>query len=114
MSPSPADFSQITELLEIKRLYEEAEERFKLKMAEKEEQIQMLEGEIADLRRMIEEREQGEGSLKAQVEQLQAENERLKAEATKKINTLNERIRDLNQKLMEATGGKPQTGFFKR
>ncbi len=114
MSPSPADFSQITELLEIKRLYEEAEERFKLKMTEKEEQIQTLEREIADLRRMIEEREQGEGSLKAQVEQLQAENELLKAEATKKINTLNERIRDLNQKLMEATGGKPQTGFFKR
>ena len=114
MSPSPADFSQITELLEIKRLYEEAEERFKLKMTEKEEQIQTLEREIADLRRMIEEREQGEGSLKAQMEQLQAENERLKAEANKKINTLNERIRDLNQKLMEATGGKPQTGFFKR
>ncbi len=114
MAPSPGDFSKITELLEIKRLYEEAEERFNLKMREKDEQIQMLEAEIADLRRMIEERDEGESSLKQQVEQLQAERERLKAEATQKINTLNERIRDLNQKLMEATGGKSPTGFFKR
>ena len=27
MAPSPADFSQIVELMEIKRLYEEQEER---------------------------------------------------------------------------------------
>jgi len=114
MAPSPADFSKITELLEIKRLYEETEERFNLKMREKDEQIQMLENEIADLRKMIEERDEGESSLQQQVEQLQTEKERLKAEATKKINTLNERIRDLNQKLMEATGGKAQSGFFKR
>ncbi len=114
MAPSPADFSQITELLEIKRLYEEAEERSKVKLAEKDEQIQSLETEIADVRRILEEREEGEGSVKSEVEQLRAENERLKAEATKKINTLNERIRDLNQKLMDATGGKGQSGFFKR
>ncbi len=115
MAPAPGDFSKITELLEIKRLYEEAEERHRLKLAEKDEQIQQLEAEIADLRKALEERESGSDELRKQVEQLRAANQRLQAEATEKINALNERIRDLNKRLMEATGGKgPATGFFKR
>ena len=47
MSPSPADFSQITELLETKRLYEEMEERHRSKLTEKDEQIEALKADLA-------------------------------------------------------------------
>ena len=115
MAPSAADFSQITELLETKRLYEEIEERHKVKIAEKDGRIADLEAEIADLRRILEE-ESGSGEEhKKELAQAKAEVQRLREESEKKINALNERIRDLNQKLAGQGGGsKPTTGFFKR
>ncbi len=50
MAPSPADFSEITGLLETKKLYEEAEEVHRTKMAERDEVIADLERELAELR----------------------------------------------------------------
>jgi len=115
MAPSAADFSQITELLETKRLYEEIEERHKVKITEKDEQIAQLETEIADLRTMLEQNAGSGEELRKKLEQLQAENQRLREESTQKINALNERIRELNQRLQQGGGGaKPTTGFFKR
>lgn len=114
MAPSPADFSEIVELLEVKHLYEESEERHKVEMQEKQEQIAQLEAEIADLRRAFEEDTGSVDNLKRQVEQLHGENQRLREESNKKVNALNERIRELNQRLKEATAGKNPSGFFKR
>ncbi len=115
MAPSAADFSQITELLETKRLYEEIEERHKVKIAEKDGRIAELEAEIADLRRMLEETSGSGEEHKKELAQAKAEVQRLREESEKKINALNERIRDLNQKLAGQGGGsKPTTGFFKR
>ncbi len=39
---SDSDFSQITQLLEIKRLYEEQEEKWKLRLSEKDEEVNKL------------------------------------------------------------------------
>ena len=50
MAPSPADFANIIELTEIKRLYEEQEERWKLRTVEKDEQIAQLEAQVAALK----------------------------------------------------------------
>ena len=113
MAPSPSDFSEITELLEVKKLYEELEERHRVKLQEKEEQIISLEEEVAALRESVEERSGATEELRQQIDQLQAENQRLREESAQKINQLNERIRELNQRLMEATGKNP-SGFFKR
>ncbi len=113
MAPSPSDFSEITELLEVKKLYEELEERHRVKLQEKEEQIMDLEREIATLREAVEERSGATDELRQQIDNLQAENQRLREESAQKINQLNERIRELNQRLMEATGKNP-SGFFKR
>ena len=55
MAPSPADFSQITELLETKRLYEEMEERHRSKIQEKDEQIEALEADLTALREQVQE-----------------------------------------------------------
>jgi len=111
MAPSPADFSEITGLLETKRLYEEMEERHKVKLAEKDDQIAQLEQEIADLRTTIDANVGGADDLRRQLDQVQAENARLRDESQQKINSLNERIKSLNQQLQD--GGKG-AGFFKR
>ena len=113
MSPSPADFSQITELLETKKLYEEAEERHRLKLAEKDEQLRDLENEIAELRASLMESQESTDQWQRKLESADSEAMRIREESQQKINLLNERIRELNQKLQEG-GGKAASGFFKR
>ena len=112
MSPSPADFSQITALLETKKLYEELEERHRVKLAETDEQVGALELELGDLRAALEANTGGVDELRRQLELAQAESQRLRDEAQQKINALNDRIRELNARLQD--GGKAGTGFFKR
>ncbi len=114
MAPSAADFSQITELLETKRLYEELEERHKVKIQEKEERISDLESEVTDLRLNLEQSSGSSEEGKRELDQARAEAQRLREDSEQKINVLNERIKDLNQKLSGPGGGKPTTGFFKR
>jgi twitching motility protein PilT len=113
MSPSPADFSQITELLETKRLYEEMEERHRAKLAEKDEQIEGLEADLANLRQHLDEISSGNEEVRRQGDLARTEMARVREESQQKINALNERIRELNQQLQN--GGKgPASGFFKR
>jgi twitching motility protein PilT len=112
MTPSPADFSQITELLETKKLYEEAEERHRMKLAEKDEQIHALENEIADLRSNIMDNSESAEEWRRKIENAQGEVNRVREESQQKINMLNDRIRELNQQLKN--GGKQASGFFKR
>jgi twitching motility protein PilT len=113
MSPSPADFSQITELLETKKLYEEAEERHRLKLAEKDEQLRDLENEIAELRASLMEASESTEQWQRKLESAESESMRVREEAQQKINLLNERIRELNLRLQDG-GGKAASGFFKR
>jgi twitching motility protein PilT len=113
MSPSPADFSQITELLETKKLYEEAEERHRLKLAEKDEQLRDLENEIAELRASLMDSSESTEQWQRKLEAAESDSMRIREEAQQKINLLNERIRELNVKLQEG-GGKAASGFFKR
>jgi twitching motility protein PilT len=109
MAPSPADFSEITGLLETKKLYEEAEEVHRSKLAERDEVIADLEKEVAELRAQAEQATDGSDELRREVEHAKAEVARVREESQAKINSLNERIRDLNQQL--SGNGK---GFFKR
>jgi twitching motility protein PilT len=113
MSPSPADFSEITELLETKKLYEETEERHRMKIAEKDEQIRDMENEIAELREQITDNSDTVDEWRQKVEGSQSEIARVREESQQKINVLNERIRELNAQVKN--GGKaPGSGFFKR
>lgn len=115
MAPSAADFSQITELLETRDLYEEMEERHQVKIQEKDDRISDLEAEVTDLRVALEENSGTSEESNKELDQAKAELLRIRDDSEKKINALNERIRDLNQKLSGQGGGsKPTTGFFKR
>jgi septal ring factor EnvC (AmiA/AmiB activator) len=118
MAPSPADFAQIVELMEIKRLYEEQEERWRQRFSEKEELITQLEGQLASLKQEAASSGATLAEMRNQIEASRAEKDRVIQEANARIEKLNERIRDLNQQLVgsgKATGPeKPATGFFKR
>ena len=117
MPPSPADFAQITELMEVKRLYEEQEERWKARMHEKDELVAQLEGELATLRQDSSSASVTLAELRNQAEAMRAEKERLLQEHNARIEKLNERIRELNQQLLaqgKVPAEKPQSGFFKR
>ncbi|MFA6956491.1 MAG: PilT/PilU family type 4a pilus ATPase [Thermoanaerobaculia bacterium] len=98
--PSYSDFSQIMELMDIKKLHEEQEDKFRMRMMEKDQEIENLKH---DLEWKVQQAREGggDGAEKDQeIIKLRAENERLRAEAQQKINQMQERIKELNQKLM--------------
>ena len=118
---SANDFSAITELMDIKKLYEEQEEKFRLRLQEKEEQIGQLEADLHERERLIDARAQANAESEGEIQRLRTENERTRQEMAAKVAQLNDRIRDLNQRLLGTGGsapvaagpGNPQ-GFFKR
>jgi twitching motility protein PilT len=115
MAPSPADFSQITELLETKQLYEEMEERHSAKLSEKDEQIEALQADLAALRNQIQDTSGTADEIRREAEIARSEVQRAREESQQKINALNERIRELNEQMKDGGGGgKGSTGFFKR
>jgi twitching motility protein PilT len=122
MSPSPNDFAAITELLDVKRLYEEQEEKWKQRVAEKEDLIAQLEADVQERDRQLQSRLQQGAEVEGEAQRIRAEAERARQEMNAKVAQLNERIRELNQRLLAATGGSggavppttPAGGFFKR
>src|SRR5450759_937152 len=120
MSPSANDFSAITELMDVKRLYEEQEDKWRQRLVEKDELISSLEAEVAERDRMIQAKAQQSAEAEGEIQKVRADAERQRQETVAKVAQLNERIKDLNQRLQGsgATPGTPaatpQAGFFKR
>ncbi len=114
--PSTADFAAILELQEFKRLYEEQEEKIRIRMQEKEEQVAGLHVAI---RQRDEQAEELKGRLQEMAqdrERLRGDYNRLRQEAQEKIDKLMERIKELNQRIMgsgEAGTGERKTGIFR-
>jgi len=104
MSPSYSDFSQITELMDIKRLYEEQESQFRQRMLEKEEQIDTLRHDLEYRNRMVTERTATFQQKDEEIARIRADADRLRADAQAKVAQLQERIKELNQKLMGVSG----------
>jgi hypothetical protein len=111
------DFSQITQLMDVKRLYEEQEEKWKLRLSEKEEELARYGAELRDQRRTIDGRNELVQEFETEIGRLKVENDRIQKEFQQKIVQLNERIKELNQRVMLAEGGAKTAanqGFFKR
>ncbi|HEX7190934.1 MAG TPA: PilT/PilU family type 4a pilus ATPase [Thermoanaerobaculia bacterium] len=100
MAPSYSDFSQITELMDIKRLYEEQEVQWRQRLADKDEELEGLRHDVDFLRSQMAQNQGGDRQREEEVGRMRAENERLRADAQAKIGQLQERIKELNQKLM--------------
>jgi twitching motility protein PilT len=121
--PSTADFAEIQELMGIKKMYEEQEEKFRLRLSEKEEAIAHLEDDIANMREHQVQEVGNIKEIKAENASLKREVESIKKDAQEKLRTLQERIKDLNQQLLDSRSkagtsapadDKKPSGFFKR
>jgi twitching motility protein PilT len=104
MAPSYSDFSQITELMDIKRLYEEQESQWRQRMADRDEELEGLRHDIDYLRTQVAQNQGGDRQKDEEIARLRGEAERLRADAQAKITQLQERIKELNQKLMQSGG----------
>lgn len=102
MSPTTSDFSQILELQQFRRLYEEQEEKVRLRLAEKDEQIADLHAQIQGRDGQLDELRQRQQELAQDRERLRGDYGRLRQEAQEKIDKLMTRIKELNVQL---TGG---------
>ncbi|HEX7155258.1 MAG TPA: PilT/PilU family type 4a pilus ATPase [Thermoanaerobaculia bacterium] len=102
MAPSYSDFSQITELMDIKRLYEEQEVQWRTRLSDKDEQLEGLRHDVDFLRQQLAQFQGGQNQKDEEIARMRGENDRLRADAQAKINQLQERIKELNQKLMAA------------
>jgi twitching motility protein PilT len=102
MAPSYSDFSQITELMDIKRLYEEQEVQWRQRLGEKDEELENLRHDVDYLRTQVAQNQGGDRQKDEEIARLRSETERLRADAQAKIAQLQERIKELNQKLMGA------------
>jgi twitching motility protein PilT len=120
MAPSANDFSAITELMDIKKLYEEQEEKWRQRLAEKDEVVATLENNLHEKDRIIQQRAQQGQEAETELQRMRQDQERMRQEMAAKVAQLNERIKDLNARLVggapsgpipQAT---PQSGFFKR
>jgi twitching motility protein PilT len=103
MAPSYSDFSQITELMDIKRLYEEQEVQWRQRLADKDEEIQNLRHDMEWRVQAAQQQAASTSGQSEEVARMKGENERLRADAQAKITQLQERIKELNQKLMAAS-----------
>jgi len=104
MAPSYSDFSQITELMDIKRLYEEQEVQWRQRLADKDEEIENLRRDMEFREQQLNDQQGAFSSKDEEIARLRADMDRLRAEAQAKIAQAQERIKELNQKLMGATG----------
>ncbi len=100
MTPSTADFSQIVELQEYRKLYEEQEEKNKIRMAEKDARLLEMEQLVEERDRQIQQLGAQLEEGKRQLEKMRGEYKRLRGEAQEKIDKLAERIKELNQRLL--------------
>jgi twitching motility protein PilT len=100
MAPSYSDFSQITELMDIKRLYEEQEVQWRQRVLDKDEELDGLRRDVEYLRSQVAQNQGGDRQKDEEIVRLRGESERLRADASAKIAQLQERIKELNQKLM--------------
>lgn len=99
MDVSTADFAEIQELQQFRRLYEEQAEKSKVRLGEKDEHI-------ADMEKAIGVRDQELQNLDAQLDEIRQEAERmrndyvrLRDESQQSINQLMGRARELKERL---------------
>jgi twitching motility protein PilT len=112
---SDNDFSAIVQLMDVKHLYEEQEEKWRLRLAEKDAEIAQYSDQLNQAQLQGEGRSETVSALEEEIARLKNENDRLQREHQAKIAQLNERIRELSQRVLTAEQPRvAQGGFFKK
>ncbi len=101
---SVADFSQISELREFRRLYEEQEDKVKVQLEQKDELIADLRARMQEQQSELATLEGRQKDLREEVQRLEAERDRTAREQQQKTDKLMERIKELNQRLVSLGG----------
>lgn len=111
MAESLSDFSKILELQEIKRLYDELEERQSAELSERDAEIKRLRDELAHSAA-----QQAGNGAQAETERLERQIEAQREEYEAKIERLNSRVRELTGAAGRApAAAEPaRKGFFRR
>jgi twitching motility protein PilT len=114
MAEPLSDFSKILELQEIKKLYDELQEKHRQDIQERDEEIARLRAE--QQRSHAREASSETDSLRAEVERLGKQAQVLRQEYEAKIERLNARLREHPQGAMSGPAGTPESGkgFFRR
>ena len=110
MSPSTADFSQIVELQQYRRLYEEQDEKTSILLKERDDRVRDLEQALARREDKFAEMSTQMREMVAEQDKLKADYQRLRQEAQEKIDKLMERIKELNQRIAGNGGGNGEVG----
>ncbi|MEM6793358.1 MAG: PilT/PilU family type 4a pilus ATPase [Acidobacteriota bacterium] len=101
---SSADFAEIQELMQFRKLYEEQEVKNKEQMGSKNEHIGYLEQNVAERDEKIRQLEGHLQEMRSEAEKMRADFARVQEEMQQKMMQARERIKELNQRL---TGGGP-------
>ena len=104
VTPSAADFSEIAQLQEYRKLYEEQEEKIKVQLQQKDDLIAELRernGKRKDETARVDGRLQ---EAVTEIKRLKQEHERTAVESRQKTEKLMERVKQLNQKLVSGGG----------
>ncbi len=112
MSDSKADFSKIAELQEIKRLYDEAQDRHQQELAEKDRTIEELTAQLTAREQQIQTISDTSTGGKEEVEKARREAAFIKQDLEGKIAKLQARIKELTASDSGSSGSR--RGFFSR
>ncbi len=96
--PCYNDFSEILGLMDVKKLYEEQEEKWGMRVRERDEQLQNVRQDL-DWRRQQIATATGGAPIDQELARLETEKATLIQEAQQKIAALNTRLDDLNKRL---------------
>jgi twitching motility protein PilT len=97
---STADYSQILELQQFRKLYEEQEERHKIHLTEMEARTAELQTGLQERERQLQELKQAQVEQASELDKAHNEVQRIEREAQEKIDKLSDRIKELNQRLL--------------
>jgi twitching motility protein PilT len=100
MGVSSADYSTILELQEFRKLYEDQEERVKIRLGEKDEQIAKLRDSVSERNAEVQQLRGEIGNLRHELDKARSEYDRMRGEAQARIDKLSERIKDLSQQVV--------------
>ena len=108
------DFSKILELQEIKKLYDELQERHGQDIKDRDDEIQRLRAEL--LQHAARDTGAETDTLRAEIDRLAKQAQLLRQEYEAKIERLNARLRETPQSPMPTPAGptEPGKGFFRR